>query len=326
MSTKIVVSESDNMMRCASCGIAEDGDNKKLKTCTACKSVRYCSVTCQKEHRPKHKRACKKKAAELRDELLFKQPESNQFGDCPICLLPQSNDPEKSSMGSCCSKVICGGCAYANHIRLREAKLEESCPFCRQPPPDNNADVNRNIMKRTEANDPAAICMMGFILCNGGDYQGAFDHYKKAAELVNSAEAHYQLAWTGVEKDTKKKVYHLEHAAIGGHAMARYNLGVNEQRNGRLERAIKHWIISAKLGYDRAAEALKVCFREGSISKDVFAEALRAHQAAVDATKSPQREVAEAAMQKMRAARAARQNYKQQYNIDKTSSISLRER
>ena len=310
---KIVLSESDNMMCCASCGIAEDNDNKKLKTCTACKSVRYCSVTCQKEHRPQHKRACKKKFAELRDALLFKQPESNHFGDCPICLLSHPIDPKKTSMMSCCSKLICEGCNYANQMRQQEGKLEQSCPFCRHPSPDNLAGVNRYRMKRVKANDPAAICMMGFIRSDEGDYQGAFDYWTKAAELGDDTDAHYQLACLyhegkGVEKDTNKKVYHLEQASIGGHLDARFNLGVIEQLKGRRERAIKHWIISAKLGHDRAVEALKIRFREGSISKDVFAEALRAHKAAVDATKSPQREVAEAAMQKMRAARAARQN------------------
>ncbi len=62
------------MLHCASsCGTAEKvGDIKKLKTCTACKTVQYCSIKCQREHRPHHKRECKKRAAELRDEILFK--------------------------------------------------------------------------------------------------------------------------------------------------------------------------------------------------------------------------------------------------------------
>eukprot|EP00985_Skeletonema_marinoi_P010065 scaffold4743_cov161-Skeletonema_marinoi.AAC.1 len=63
-----VVEESDDVtMFCASCGIAAV-DAVKLKKCTACYLVRYCSVKCQKQHRPKHKKECKKRAAELRDE------------------------------------------------------------------------------------------------------------------------------------------------------------------------------------------------------------------------------------------------------------------
>ena len=84
--------------RRASCGITQvDGDDvKKMKNC-ACKIVQYCSVACQTEHRSEHKRACKKRVAELRDEILFKQPESSCFGDCPICCLPISID--KNNLG-----------------------------------------------------------------------------------------------------------------------------------------------------------------------------------------------------------------------------------
>jgi hypothetical protein len=72
----------DTMMCCDCCGIAVD--DIKVKTCSANKLVRYCSIDidCQKDHRPKHKKACKKRAAELRDELSFKQPESSHNGDC----------------------------------------------------------------------------------------------------------------------------------------------------------------------------------------------------------------------------------------------------
>eukprot|EP00984_Skeletonema_dohrnii_P023396 scaffold12490_cov62-Skeletonema_dohrnii-CCMP3373.AAC.1 len=100
MSTNLEEQAADGMMMCcASCGTAEV-DDVKLKTCSACKSVRYCSVTCQKEHRPQHKRACKKKAGELHDEILFKQPESSYEGDCPLCCLPISLDKTKSTLMS----------------------------------------------------------------------------------------------------------------------------------------------------------------------------------------------------------------------------------
>ena len=79
--------EAEPMMCCASCGKAEV-DNVKLKMCTACKLVKYCSVDCQKNHRPQHKKACKKRAAEIKDDRLFTQPDGNQFGECPICCLP----------------------------------------------------------------------------------------------------------------------------------------------------------------------------------------------------------------------------------------------
>ena len=105
--------EKDIMMRCASCGIKED-DYIKLKKCGACNSVRYCGVKCQKKHRPKHKKSCKQRAAELREELLFKQPESTHLGDCPICFLPLPIHSDKFILATCCSKFICVSCNYAN--------------------------------------------------------------------------------------------------------------------------------------------------------------------------------------------------------------------
>jgi TPR repeat protein len=96
----------------------------------------------------------------------------------------------------------------------------------------------------------------------------------------------------GVEKDKKKEVYHLEEAAIAGHTFARHNLACSEGINGRHERAVKHWIISAKLGDGKSVEGLKESYADGLVSKEDFAAALRAHQAALDATKSPQRDKA----------------------------------
>ena len=70
-----------------------------------------------------------------------------------------------------------------------------------------------------------------------------------------------------------------------------------ESGNGLIDRAVKHWIIATNLGYDASLDALKMGYKRGFVSKEDFAAALRGHQAAVDATKSPQREVAEAAWQ-----------------------------
>jgi tetratricopeptide (TPR) repeat protein len=283
-----------DMIFCAACGV-EECDDITLKTCTACKSVRYCSVKCQKNHRPQHKRACKKRAAELRDELLLKQPESTHLGDCPICMIPLPLEPENCTLNTCCGKMVCNGCAHANKIREFQAKLEEKCPFCRKVLP-TKGEIEENEKKRIGANDPVAMREQGIECCKKGDYSSAFEYYMKAAKL-GDVQAHYHLAGCyalghGIEKDEKKKVVHLEEAAIGGHPFARYNLGCHEWRNGRIERAIKHWIIAANLGDDGAIDTLKEQYAEGRISKENFAASLRAHQAAVDATKSPQRDAA----------------------------------
>eukprot|EP00985_Skeletonema_marinoi_P027075 scaffold21642_cov73-Skeletonema_marinoi.AAC.5 len=91
-------------------------------------------------------------------------------------------------------------------------------------------------------------------LCKKGEYGSAFEWYTKAAEL-GDVEAQFQLAdlyrnGLGVEKDRGREIHHLEEAAIGGHPYARFNLGCLEGANGRTERAVKHLIIAASLGYD----------------------------------------------------------------------------
>jgi hypothetical protein len=82
----------------------------------------------------------------------------------------------------------------------------------------------------------------------------------------------------------------LEQAAIGGHAYARGLLVFLELENDRFERAAKHFIIAANLGYDASLKAIKPAFIEGVVSKEDYAAALRGHQAAIDAAKSPERE------------------------------------
>ena len=127
-----------------------------------------------------------------------------------------------------------------------------------------------------------------------GDYDAAFDYYTKAAEL-GDAEAHYRLGrmyfeGIGVEKDEEKAVCHFEKAAIVGHPHARFMLAVYESEDGRLDRAVKHWIIAANLGCEYSMKQLLRMYKEGFITKEEYG---RTHQAAIDATKSSQRDVAE---------------------------------
>ena len=290
--------KASNIICCASCGIAELNDNK-LKECPTCDLVRYCSDKCQREHRRHHKAACKERAAELWDEILFKQPESSHLGDCPICCLPLSLDNEKSPVFSCCVTTMCHGCVKANRAREKQNKLTHACPFCRRPMAKTEKDSETNYIKRAAVNDPRALVQVGINHNNKGDHQSAAEHFAKAAEL-GDAEAHHMLSLSyrdgiGVEKDKKKEVYHLEQAAIGGHPQARCHLGCVEEGNGRIDRAVKHWIIAANLGDDDSIEALKNCYAHEVVSKENYASALRGYQAAIDATKSPQREAADKA-------------------------------
>jgi hypothetical protein len=295
----------DMMICCVSCGIAEV-DEIKLKKCAACQLVRYCSVKCQKEHRWKHKGECKKRVAELRDEILFKQPESSHLKDCPICLLPLS--PGEFGMQSCCSKMICLGCSLANRRHERGELLELKCPYCRQPTEVTQKEAEENNKKRIEANDPSAINLMGKLCYEKGDHVSALEYWNKAAGL-GDAESQFQLSimyfhGEGVEKDMKKWLSHTEEAAIGGHPIARHNLGAHEEKRGRMDRAMKHFIIAANLGFHDSLQIVRKGYSAGYVTKEDFAATLRAYQIAIDATKSPQRELVAEARKKFNSVSA----------------------
>jgi TPR repeat protein len=106
------------------------------------------------------------------------------------------------------------------------------------------------------------------------------------------------MYWHGegrCEEDDGKAVYHFEQAAIGGDPQARHDLGCHEELNGRSDRAVKHFIIAANLGYEASMKALLEAYKDGRITKDEYGSTLRTHQAAIEATKSSQREAAERA-------------------------------
>ena len=59
-----------------------------------------------------------------------------------------------------------------------------------------------------------------------------------------------------------------------------------------MDRAVKHWTIAAKLGFDDSLKWIQKLYEDGCLSKDDFDSARLGHQTAIDATKSPQREEA----------------------------------
>ncbi len=273
-------------------------DNIILEECNDCDLVKYCSDKCREEHREQHEEECKKRQAELRDKKLFTQPDETHRGECPICFLPMPLDPEKYTFWSCCSNFICDGCIYANCASNIHCMMgAPSCPFCREPMSSEEEESHRRMMKRVKANDPVAMSQMGRKYYEGGNYKAAFNYLTKAAELGNF-HAHYILGimyWKGkgVEKDEEKAVYHWEKAAIGGHPEARHNLGCIEEENGSMKRAVKHYIIAANLGFENSMKTLWGHYSDGDIAKEELEAALRTNKAAIDATKSPQRKIAD---------------------------------
>jgi tetratricopeptide (TPR) repeat protein len=281
---------------CANCGIA-GVDNIRLEECDGCDLVKYCSTNCREEHREQHDQDCKKRADKLHDKRLFTQPDSTHRGECPICFLPTPVGPKKSTFMACCGQTICNGCCYAHVMSNKHDTVKRTrCLFCRTPTSDDK-EYEKRKKERIEANDPAALSFWGTEYYLKGDFDKALKYFTKAAEL-GDAEAHAKLGQMYgdgevAEKDEEKAAYHWEKAAIGGHPDARYYLAYVEAKNGNMDRGVKHFVIAANLGYDKSMKALLPFYKGGFITKEEYGATLRTHQAAVDATKSAQRDAAE---------------------------------
>jgi hypothetical protein len=147
--------------------------------------VKYCNAECQRSHWSTHKKECKQRAAELRDEALFKDPPAKE--DCHICFLPM---PQKliccislppatvmvvlihnfaianeelllSSQGKeqyyqCCGHSICGGCIHS----FRKSGIYVKCPFCNseQGNKTDEEDVEEIMKQGWRQMRPALLC------------------------------------------------------------------------------------------------------------------------------------------------------------------------
>ena len=269
---------------CANCGKGEEcsGD---LKSCTACKLVKYCNRECQIAHRPQHKKECKKRAAELRDEKLFKQPPPPE--ECPICMLPPPLIVNYTGMAffSCCGKRICNGCELA----MEESGAKDLCAYCRTPYTNSHKEQNERLKKLMEKGNARAFNQLAGYYAQGilgmpQNWAKANELYLKAGEL-GCADGYSNLGCSyrtgdGVEIDTKKANHYLELAAMNGSVQARYNLGALEGQTGN---------------YQQTLDNVEKGFMHGYVTKDQYANTLREYQKSQDEMKSEARDKALAA-------------------------------
>ena len=290
--------DSTAIMLCAACGKEENEDNK-LMACTTCKIVTYCNRDCQIAHRCQHKKDCKKRAAELQEDVLFEQPPPNE--DCPVCFLTLPPIGERTYQ-SCCGKTLCNGCVDALDERTPSNK-NPLCPFCRTPTCTSEEEIIERVQKRVGMNDVSAISMLAgcYAFAKYGvarDINRAMELWTRASDLGSIGASgllgdaynpHMKRTIVGVEKDLNTTFYYYEMAAKGGHDIARLNLGLLQCNFGNFSTGMKHLMIAAAQGHDYALQRVKEGYMEGHVTKDDFAKALRAHKDAQDEIQSEQR-------------------------------------
>ena len=275
---------------CANCGEGEE-ESGNLKSCAACKLVKYCSRDCQIAHRPHHKKECKQRAAELYDEKLFKEIEPEE---CSICMLPVVSLDQTTFM-SCCGKSVCKGCIYAMTV----SGGKDLCAYCRAPPPSSEEEHIKQTKKLMEKGYAEAYYVLGQHYAKGvlglpQDQQKANELFLKAGELgcasgyCNLGNAFEQ--GRGIEVDRKKATHYWEIATMMGSLQARNILACMEVEAGNVNRADKHFMIAARAGSKAALDQVKVSYQMGFVTKDEYASTLRAFHERQKEMKSDERD------------------------------------
>ena len=79
-----------------------------------------------------------------------------------------------------------------------------------------------------------------------------------------------------------------------GHFYAWCNLGCFEYKDGKFDRALRHWMMSAKMGYEKSLKNILLLCKDGHASRDDYAQALLGYRKASDEMTSKERDEAKA--------------------------------
>ena len=280
---------------CAACG--KEGDGDSMNTCNKCDLVKYCNAAWKKKHKSKHKKKCERRVAELYDEKLFRDPPPPE--ECPICFLPLAVDAAHTVFNLCWGKTICNGCIYA---MLEKEGVNILSSFCRTPYVKSDEEEVRRTVKLMEKGNARAFNHLAGFYAEGEmgmpqDWLKANELWLKAGDL-GCSDAYFNLGNSynggqGMEIDTEKAKHYFELAAMGG-VQARHNLGCMEEEADNPQRACKHFILAARAGFKQSLGSVKKGYKRGHITKDEYANTLRAYQKSQDEMKSEARDKAEA--------------------------------
>ena len=111
--------------------------------------------------------------------------------------------------------------------------------------------------------------------------------------LTKMGMSHY-YGEHGVTQNKAKGVRCWETAAIQGATESRSFLGLIKLENRKCDRAVRHFLISAKMGHKGSVDSIKKMFARGLATKAQYTEALKGYQDAVEEMKSPERDEAAA--------------------------------
>ena len=240
-----------------------------MKNCT-CRLVKYCGVECQKAHRKQHKKACKQRAAELKDDKgLHSLISGNQnriaamkaCGACERELPEESYSEEQRARRRSirrCVECVTAGNQLVLMKKGRTRSEDDDCPICQLPLP---LVWEQSMLK---------LCCMKSV-CNGcilaarkhgmrncpfcrqtlDMTQKRIDAGDPVAMLHVGDE--YLYGNNGLEKDVARAIELYERAAELGMKEANYKIGCLYVEGKDVEKdtakAIRHYEASAMCGH-----------------------------------------------------------------------------
>ena len=293
-----------------------------LKICTACRSVHYCDVSCQKAHRKAHKDDCKEiaHAKEVMEE--FKANLMTE--ECPICMMRLPLGADEHLYQACCGKTICRGCLIASEKAQSEDLTDPypPCAFCRRPPPSSLEELLEQLDERIdEYIDPMAVIAMAGMYHVGDivpkDDKKYFEYSVKASDMGNvygmHSVANCYMNGEVVPNDEKKAKIYFEMAAKNGHVEALVELARIHSENFVVSAG--YFRLAAENGEEESMEYLKRWYRshanatsdhsdycdcdsckilntKGLLTKDDLAVTIRAFHSAQEELRSDERDLA----------------------------------
>ena len=205
----------------------------------------------------------------------------------------------------CCGKIVCSGCNHAP-VYDNEGNVirEKTCPFCRTPFATSDEEMIKRYKKRVEVNDAIAIRNFGGFYAGGQfglpqNMAKALELWHRAGDLGDAVSFHnigiaYDAGDLGVDRDEKKSIHYFKLAAMMGDVKSRNYLGVSEAEEGKMDRALKHFMIALRGGDSDSLKKVGLLYKNGDAIKDDYTKALLSYQAYLDEIKSPQRDEAAA--------------------------------
>ena len=252
----------------------------------------------------------KKLEEELEDADLFAPLSPTE--DCAICLVPLSPVKSHALYKTCCGKEICLACHKENEASINKQndagkKIDFTCPFCREPVPNTDLEVRRQLQAKCLQNDHMSLHLFGELSQKGEngvvkDDLKALDYYIRAVELGSAVACSgigkgYREG-NGVAVNKERAALFEQMGALRGDIYARNNIGSLEYNNlGNHEIAIRHWKIAAEARLQESLNALKSIYNAGGkkpgkefITKEYLESTYRACHDAQMEVKTEERE------------------------------------